>query len=388
MMTKSVAFSRRVLLQRAAFQAVAATGFPGAESVAQAPPNGIHALTTASGTPGSLKMLHSVLELDYISGLLVYVMWKDFEPNEDQINWPLFEVPLDMARKKNKVAAFALTVQGMSPAWVKQRCRTFTFEHIHPSVGEVVSPIPWDPDYRAMLGRTISAVGRRFDGHPALHYVAINGPSSLFGVETNFPVKKIEPEEVAKLAYTHEKFEAGWKQSVDLFTRVFPKSRLSLGLHDQISLGLQDRDVRLRTVRSIRDYAIERQAQHKRRLIVRLLGLALDNPRYFQSPYCESGAMSAYVRLAWEVRESADMAFESARVNSRSNLAGRLRPLSAAEFERLLENGISLEPQWLEIKDPDVWDSSQNAPYALYARSLEQAHRRLQHRKGQNEKTL
>jgi len=276
----------------------------------------------------------------------------------------------------------------MSPAWVKQRCRTFTFEHIHPSVGTVVSPIPWDPDYRAMLAKTIGAAGRRFDGHPALHYVAINGPSSLFGVETNFPVKKIAAEESEKLAYTHEKFEAGWRQSVDLFTRAFPKSRLSIGLHDQISLGLQDRDVRLRTVRSIRDYAIERQARHERRLIVRLLGLGPENPRYFAGPYREGGSMTDYVRLAWEVRESADMAFESARVNSRSNLAGRLKPLSAAEFDRLLENGISLQPQWLEIKDPDVWDISQNAPYALYAHSLEQAQKRLQHRKAQGEKTL
>ena len=88
--------------------------------------------------------------------------------------------------------------------------------------------------------------------------------------------------------------------------------------------------------------------------------------------------MSDYVRLAWEVRESADIAFEAARINSRSNVGGRQKPLTAAEFERLLENGLSLHPKWLEIKDPDVWDMSQDAPYALYARSLQEARKRLQ----------
>lgn len=313
-------------------------------------------------------------------GLLVYVPWRDFEPAEGIVKWPLIEAPLEMAQKKNKAAALALTVQAMSPAWVKQRCRTFIFEHIHPSVGTVVSPVPWDDDYRAMLARIVTSVARRLDGHPALLYVAINGPSSLFGVETNFPVKKIAPDQAEILGFTLEKYEAGWKQSVDLFTGAFSRSRLSIGMHHQIMVGPQELDIRLRAVRAIRDYAIEAQARRKKRLITRLLGLGPDNPLYFAGPYQAGGKMSDYVRLAWEVRGTTDLAFEAARVNSRFNPAGRQQPLTAAEFGRLLDNGISLQPKWLEIKDPDVWDTGTNAAYAAYAGLLRQANQRLRQR--------
>lgn len=347
------------------------------------PPNGIHVICLKTYKRANYApIIEGILDLDYISGLLVYLDWADFEPEEGQRQWSFMDLPLRAAQARGKVVSFGLIVQASSPAWVKQRCATFTFEHIHPSVGTVTSPVPWDEAYTAALSATIRALGARYDGHPALHYMVINGPSSLAGVETNFPSKQLAPEEAAKLDYTHERFEAGWKASINLFTDVFKASRLSLGLHRAISLGEGGHQAHMRVARAIRDYAIEREAtRNGKRLIVRLLGLATEHPHGFAGPYRETGeATTDYLALATEVRGRADIAFEAARIWRLSNVGGRQKPLPPSRLRRVLELGESHHASWLEIKDLDVWNMPAMAPYQPYAAELASSHDRLRSR--------
>lgn len=342
--------------------------------------NGLHVICLSSlpKRPDWQRIIKRILDLDYVDGLLVYVDWQRLEPEPGRYDWQFFDVPLKLAHQRGKTAAFVLIVETASPAWLMARCRTFTFEHPHPSVGTVTAPVPWDPDYKAALVRTVRAVAGRYDGRPGLLYVNINGPSSLFGVETNFPVKRIAPDEAARLGYTHEKFKAGWMEMTDVFSDAFPHTRLALGLHHQLNLGEKDRGVRLAVVRAIRDHAIAREARHHKRLIVRLLGLAPPNPNYFAGPPAPDGSpASDYTALAWEARDRADVAFEAARIFRYSNVGGRQQPLTPDEFRQALDVGLSYHPNWLEIKWPDVWDPRTNGPFADYVEPLRHAHRRL-----------
>ena len=338
------------------------------------PPRGLRVICRNLVEARHAGVYEGILSLEYVSGVLVYVDWNRLEPREGEFAWDLLDHPLALARARGKVVSIGVMVQAFSPTWLLERCGTFSYRHTHPSVGTVESPVPWDRDYVAAIKRMVSALGDRYDGRAGLHCVAMTGPSSLFGVETNFPAAAVSPEMAARLSYTNGKFEAGWKDMIDHYMACFSRTDLSLGMHHDIPAFLGgSREEVMRTVRSIRDHAIARQAERGGgRLVLRLLGLGLDNPKYFPGPWSGSGAAANdYLALVQEVRDRADVAFEVSRVFSRPNVG---RPaLGAGAFGRVLANGMSYGPRWIEVKEWDVWDRGQAAPYEPYAAVLTEA---------------
>ncbi|HNT34847.1 MAG TPA: beta-galactosidase, partial [bacterium] len=313
---------------------------------------GIHVICwNLSGHCDDLKStVEKMLDLDYVSGLLLYVDWRQFEPERGGYQWELFEIPLEAAEKRDKTISLALMVCARSPDWVMQKTETFAFRHIHPSVGDVTAPVPWNADYTDALYKTVAAVGARLDGHKGLRYVSINGPSTLFGVETNFPIASIAEHEANKVAFSLDKYERYWKESIDHFIDCFPKTPLALGLHDQISPKPRNSEQDVAVAKAIRNYAIEQErSKNGKRIVLRLLGLGSDNPKYFPGPYQgDPSILNDYLSLVWEVREHVAVAFEATRVFRNSN-AGDRKPLSAEDFGRVLQNGISYSPDWIEI---------------------------------------
>lgn len=342
--------------------------------------NGIHCITVNLHNRSDWRsVMYGILGLEYISGLLVYANWRSFEPAPGDYRWELFDVPLEIARRRGKTASLALLVQAYAPDWVMERSGTFEFRHIHPAVGWKTSPVPWDRQYRDALYSTVSRLGARYDGYSALHYTAINGPSSLFGVETNFPIAEISPKYERKLGFSVERFESGWKESIDRFSEAFPNSRLALGMHYDLSAVGTSHTENLRTCKAIRDYAIEHQAHRGRRVILRLLGLGEDNPKYFAGPYTADGkTINDYLSLVWGVRDEVDIAYEATRIFRNPNAGGR-QPLDPEGFRRVLRNGITHSANWIEIKYPDVWNVDTGTPYEPYAPVLIEADREIRY---------
>lgn len=338
--------------------------------------NGIHVINWVIYRDGKdwPSRVKNVLDLDYVKGVIMYVSWEDFEPEEGQYRWEFFDEALKLAAERGKTASFSLLAAVQSPGWVMQQTNNFTYVHYHPSIGEVTAPVPWDEVYIAKLGNTVKAMARRYDGHPALHYVTINGPSTLFGVETNFPLKSISKAESVKLGYTHQKFILGWKQMVDMFFNNYTETQLSLGLHYDICIGTGGDEEKVRVAKKIRNYALLQQKNRRpseQRLVVRLLGLGHGNKRYFPGEFQSRDKMNDYIALAWDVKGEADVGFEANRVFSRKN-AGRA-PMDPKLFLQVLKNGISYDAKWLEVKFPDVWDVKGNSPYAPYVSALKYA---------------
>ena len=350
-----------------------------AASAGDPPPKGLRVICRNLIEPRHEEVYKGILAQPYVSGLLVYVDWRYLEPREGEFQWRLLDRPLELAREHGKVVSIGIPVQVFSPPWLLQGSNTYSFRHIHPSVGVVQSPVPWDPDYKEAMKRMVTALAERYDGKTGVHYIAMTGPSSLFGLETNFPMAELSPDMSAGLGYTNAKFEAGWRDMIDHYMNCFSQSDLSLGMHHDIPafLGGSHDDV-MQTVRSIRDYAIQRQADRANgRLVLRLLGLGLDNPKYFPGPYTDADStISDYLALVWEVRDKVDVAFEVNRVFSRPN-AGR-PPLEPDQFARVLQNGITYGPRWIEVKEWDVWDTQTNAPYAPYVPPMTDAAALLQ----------
>lgn len=324
------------------------------------------------------KRVRQVLDLDAISGLDLYVPWSLFEPREGEYRWDTFDLPLQAAAERGKSVGIGLLVAHHAPTWVKERAATFTCTHIHPSVGEIRPPVPWDPAYREALGRAVAALGKRYDGHPNLWYVVINGPSTLYGVETNWPMKRqsIPPEDERVLGFTLEKWRDGWKDSVDLFLAHFRKSTLSLALHHDLGIGGHPEAEVVAAVTAIRDHAIARHAKERAGapILLQLLGLNHANPRYFPGPQTGDVAPNTYLSLVWNVRNRVRIGYECTQVWCRPNVGNRTG-YDAEYVRQVLRNGFSWGAEFVKVKYLDVWSDKEGAPYAPYAPVLEEAAR-------------
>ena len=320
------------------------------------------------------QSVQHILALDYIAGLDIYVPWKELEPVPGEFHWEGFDIPLKYAAQTGKSVAIGLLVAAQSPDWLKAQVVTFSGIHIHPSVGKIVSPVPWNPVYRTQLERVVREMARRYDGNPRIFYVVINGPSTLFGVETNWPIKRnsVSAADQARLAFTLDKFRAGWQESIDLFLKAWPSTQLSLALHHQImAVGSSDED-NIATCRAIRDYAIERYGKERggRKIILQLLGLTGDD-RFGPLPPDET-KIKPYLALAWEARDRARLGYESAQVWSLPNV-GNKTGYAASYVRQILERGRAYRGEFVKIKAPDLWSNRNNAPYAPYVPVLREA---------------
>lgn len=319
--------------------------------------------------------IDSVLSLEYIRGLSLYIPWRDFEPQNSNFKWDYLDIPLEEVLKHGKSVCFGLTVAAQSPEWLKDTARTFTFVHTHPAVGEQTAPVPWDSVYFTFLSRTIRAIGNRYDGNQNIYYITINGPSTLYGVETNWPLKYnlMSEEDIIDMDFSLQKFERAWKDHIDLFFDAFPNTRLALGLHHSLSIPSYTEEEKMQACKSIRDYAIAKyNLEHPgEKMVLRLLGLCHDNPLYFIGEYSGPESVTDYISMVWDRKDDVIFSYETSRVWSRPNPGGPINDaVSFDYFWHMIRNGISFQANSIEIKIPDIWDDLTNSPYEPYIDAL------------------
>lgn len=327
-----------------------------------------------SSIPAFEQSVQNTLALDYIAGLDIYVPWDELEPAPGEFHWEGFDLPLRHAAKAGKSVAIGILIAAHTPDWLKAKVATFSGVHIHPSVGKIVSPVPWDPVYRQHLQRVVREIARRYDGNPLIYYVVINGPSTLFGVETNWPIKRnsVSAADLAKLDFTLAKYRDAWKESIDLFLESWPKTQLSLALHHQLLATPSAEEENVACCRAIRDYALDRYAQKRpgQKIFLQLLGLTGDD-RFGPLPL-DPAKIKPYLALVWEARDRARLGYESAQVWSLPNV-GNKTGYDANYVRQLLERARTYRAEFVKIKWPDLWSNRDRGPYAPYVPVLREA---------------
>jgi hypothetical protein len=290
--------------------------------------------------------MERVLDLDHVTGIKQTIYWNALEPEEGQYNWEYFDYPLEFARQKGKMVSLMVKVCSVSPDWVMDKCQRYGWTH--PVTGNEVSPVPWDPVYVAELTKMVQAVAARYNGHPNLHYVSINGPSSLYGVETNFPGTLVESQSQI-LDYTYDKYINGWKYSIDLFLQEYPDTPVSLALHSETG-GPGTAAEQLAVAQTIRDYALQRNAELKgadNKMVLALYGLNHD-ARKMPGPFEGRENMTDYVALVWDVKDQCHFGLESDGIR-------RFQEDTPEKFLQILKNGLSYGANWMEMYYQDVW---------------------------------
>ncbi len=311
-----------------------------------------------------------IFQLDHVIGARMRVDWAALEPTDDNYDWSIIDIPLKIAERTNKYVSIAVRVCSVSPQWVLDSSETFDWTHA--IVREQTSPVPWDVNYVANLKDMVRALAARYDGNPRVSYVCINGPSSLWGIETNFPLIDISPYDESKLDFTLQKFETGWKDMIDLFVEEFDNTVLSLGAHNEFqkiaNCSLSETQV---VAESIRGYAINAQKTRQTnvgRFMVELYGLNDQSVNYWPGEFTGIENVIDYQRLAWDVRNDTYIGYEIANIKSAEN-----PPWSASQMDQVLDNGLSYEARNINIYAQDLWDKANSMPMSVYQPGIEDA---------------
>lgn len=331
------------------------------------------------------QRVDNALSLPYVSGFELVYAWSSFAPENEadtlrfaKYNYEPIDYALAKAESMGKKISIRIRTASFAPDYVMNNCPSYTFTHTHSAVGRVRTPVPWGECYTQYLNRMVKALASRYNGNPNIHFVSINGPSTLFGVETNWPMDpdSISASDQKKLDFSIERYTNAWKNSIGIYVRNFPDTQLALGLHNQIHYPGISQKQKQAAVREIRDYAIETYRNETNRknkkLIIQLLGLTHANADYFPGPNDGTNKnLTDYISLVWEKRNNATIMYEWTRTSSN---AGD----SAAFVKQILENGISWGANAIDVKYPDVWDSAANAPNRTYQKAFMDAAQRLQ----------
>jgi hypothetical protein len=116
-------------------------------------------------------------------GINVLLNWSDLEPEEGVYDWSALDQALSDAEAHGKRVAPRVYTNASefgyaTPDWVFDAGAASYF----PDDGaEVWQPVPTDPVFREKFGAFLSALGDRYDGHPAIEFFQTNAGMGTFG---------------------------------------------------------------------------------------------------------------------------------------------------------------------------------------------------------------
>lgn len=143
------------------------------------------------------------------SVIYIRILWKEFEPIENQYNYSFIEDILSRAKHNGKSVMFRLMQHSTResddvPEWLKQK-----IECPARPVGMRVKDCPSDPRFLKYFGRAVRAFGERFDDNPTLEFMDISLPGA-WGEGSHIDL------------FTQEQL----REYVDIYTDVFKHTHL------------------------------------------------------------------------------------------------------------------------------------------------------------------
>ncbi len=143
------------------------------------------------------------------SVVYIRILWKEFEPFENEYNYAFIESILQKARENDQTVMFRLMQHSTResddvPDWIKDK-----MECPKRPEGQRIKDSPSDPKFLEYFGRAVRAFGERFDGDPTLVFMDISLPGAW-----------------GEGSHVHLFTEEQLKNLVDIYTDVFKQTLL------------------------------------------------------------------------------------------------------------------------------------------------------------------
>ena len=157
-------------------------------------------------------------------GVLVRVSWKVCGDNQTCL-FDTIQTQLDKALAANLKVSLLVLDGDDAPDSVKARCTTFDFDKLGTPA---TLCLPWDVNYLTDKKSMVTALGQRFDSHPALAYVYFTGACSTNGAEGHCRVNQAA---FTAAGYTPEKLTAAYLSIMDSYRAAFPTTPAIFEVH-------------------------------------------------------------------------------------------------------------------------------------------------------------
>ena len=178
----------------------------------------------------------------YIAGVSKTYYWSQIEPQKGVYNWDIIDTDLKAWGEHRKKFVFRVSPSGFT-SWDKPYSGHGTPQWVInegvPTVTEVdgaVFPQYWSPIYLAELKTFLTALGKRYNGHPHISYIQMaigSGGETLPDTETNNPSRLALWQTIG---YTDTLWWQTLQTIVGYYKESFPKTPLALMI-DSTFLG-------------------------------------------------------------------------------------------------------------------------------------------------------
>jgi hypothetical protein len=167
-----------------------------------------------------------------VDGIVVRTTWKDTEAQPGQYDWTFIDSEINRASAKGKMVILIVLPGAYTPAWAEEGAQTATFTSKYgSSAGQtLILPIPWDSTYLGHWYDFVRALGVRYDPNPTVVNVPAVGPTSI-SAEMSLPDTPEDVTQWISLGYTKDRYEAAWKQTLDIYMQTFPHKKVTLTLY-------------------------------------------------------------------------------------------------------------------------------------------------------------
>ncbi len=159
-----------------------------------------------------------------LKGVLLRISW-NVCGNDQLCLFDMIQEQLDKATTNNIKVALIIMDGDEAPDSVKENCTTFDFDKRGVPASMCLA---WDANYLADKTAMVSALGLRFDSHPALAYVYFTGACSTNGAEGHC---RVDQDAYSAAGYTPEKLTNAYLTIMDAYRDAFPITPIVFEVH-------------------------------------------------------------------------------------------------------------------------------------------------------------
>lgn len=182
----------------------------------------------------------SVLQLPFVEGISIRVVWKAIEPEEGRFDWSYLDNAFHEVGRAKKYAMLRVLPGTNSPDWIYKKGVNYVefkdLDRHHKSYSKILRmPVPWNDTYITEWIKFIYTLGKRYAANPTLILIHMAGPTYRTA-EMYLPRKGEAPILLEKAGYSKDKFVTAWKKVIDAYSYAFPGK--SLGLNIDVPLKI------------------------------------------------------------------------------------------------------------------------------------------------------
>ena len=168
----------------------------------------------------------ALVNLDFIDGTLVRVLWSLVNPADGEYDWTIIDRELQAAKDTGSFITIAIPDSKSMPQFVLDSCEEFNYEFRREAVKTC---LPWDTNYLTLKDKFVAALGARYDDDESVSGVYFSYAAMTNGLEMHW---RVDEGEFADAGYDAELLDLSYQAVFDSYADAFPTTSIMLEVHE------------------------------------------------------------------------------------------------------------------------------------------------------------